>query len=73
MSGYKGDKGGRMIDWKGILNLIIAAIVVIGTYILFTTWQAATSSEMMELFTMLTVLLLYAIFLQLSDIKTRMK
>jgi len=62
-----------MIDWEGILNLIVAAIVVIGTYILFTTWQSATSSEMMELFTLLVVLFLYAIFLQLSDIKRRMK
>lgn len=61
------------IDWEGVLNLIIAAIMGIGLCILFTRWESATILEVLELFTVLIAIFLYAILLQLGDIKRGMK
>ena len=61
-----------MVDWESILNLIVAAIVGIGAYALFG-WPDTAHPEITELLLVMIVIFLYAIFLQLGDIKRRMK
>jgi hypothetical protein len=63
---------GKVIDWSGIGNLVIAAIVTIGLCSFFY-WSGTTYRQMTELLLVMVVIFLYAVFLQLSDIKRSMK
>ena len=62
-----------MIDWEQILNLAVAAIVGIVVCVAYGFFSKPSLEEMALFLILWAVTLLYAIFLQLGDIKRRMK
>ena len=61
-----------MGDWDGFVNLMIATIVGLGIYSSYY-WAGMSHLVRSEALLILIVIFVYAAFLQLGDIKRRMK